>query len=280
MILGLTAPVSAQGLAGDDANDYEDHANAMGYTVVADILPLGVCGHTDPAAKVIKVNPLNGCNWTATLAHEVAHVLWVTSPVKAGDKAKFRSAMEPNQHQSKDCSYGNDTGTVYENSLCELWAGAGALSLGQPHQRFSPGAHTINEGMRNQVSKEYMVKLYPVFACRIKKHYEIWLDRWPDSKGYAYWNDRVWRTGYNLDYIANSFAYSEEYGNGNIQNLSSWSFSGHMIRKAFERNPVSWNEQDFWRDYVNEHGRIQATRAILTSGRCTYINAPGEISSM
>jgi len=277
--LTLVSTTLASGAAAlpPEGQDNAELIQEMGYDIEVTNLGPQVCGYTDPYAKEVKVNPLYQCSWNATLAHEWGHTVWVET-INYHDHIDMEQAMDLiGASPSKYCSQNTtDSITVYENSLCEIYAGAAARSLNQPPLRESSSI-PITSKMRNVVSTDALIHYYPTYSCRIKKHYEIWFNRLPDKEGFEYWNDKVWRTQFNLDSIPNTFSTSREYLGGTTRTMSNWDFARRMIQKAFERNPSSWSEQDFWRDYINSHGRAEATRVILTSGKCAT-NPLGEVN--
>jgi len=270
-------PASAGDLNGDNANDYIEHANDLGYSVSLQVLPTGICGETDPNTKDIYIDPQQGCKYVETLAHEVGHALNTSSTFTTSDKNKFIWAMYGNQRPSQECVYLGDNATPakYENSFCELWASSAAASLGQPVNRSAPGRHNITQNMIRQVSKEFMINIEPTYSCRIERHYRIWLGRAPDQGGYAYWMDRVWRYNLNLDWLAGYFERSGEYRNNSIYRMTNRQFANHLIVQTARRAPYSTAELNFWHGYVNQHGRVHAAKAALTSGVCA--NNPSSV---
>ena len=244
----------------------------MGYKVIFDNLGTPeICGAVQRDFKRMLVNTVGGpqCNAHNVVAHELGHVLDQVS-VRAGDRNRFLSFLPAGQSASTICSYDlNDTIQFYNNSFCEMWSDAAALTFGVTIPR-SAGSNTITNDMVNQVSKEFLSVLYPQYSCRVAMHYRIFFNRNPDTQGFGYWSDQIWAHNYNLDYIPTQFFNGAEYNNsGNVKSMNDWNFARHMIKQVFNRNPTSWQEQDYWRDQAIFVGRPEAARRMVTNGRCS-----------
>lgn len=276
MVLGTASAASAHNPNYTKARSYDDlldQAAEMGYTVWTVHVPptsSGVihCGITRTAERTITLNTHSHCapNISAHLAHELGHVVMTEPSWNTVDSVKFQG-LRP-LGGALFSSWCADAEVVsfadYENSVCEVYAGAAAVANGQPHRRSATPRIAITSEMVRSARTDLMVQLDPVYACQVALSYRAWLGRQADTSGYEYWMDKGWSLNWQVRWIVGQGIWpSAEYQNGNIASYNNWQFSWLMISNAFGRPPVSWNEQDQWRDYINTHGRVAAWEHIL-----------------